>query len=126
MNRVKIDRARLLARVQDNREKHRVEADDARRGYYEQLVEKAARIRREASMHLDDPGLPLKNFEINLIAPTSHLADYDTVIDMLDMSSEDVIEISQDEFRRYVRDEWPWKSMWSSNSQFYSNGSART
>jgi hypothetical protein len=40
------------------------------------------------------------------IKPTSYIKSYDTVIRMLEMSDELVVELTMQEFNQYVEDEW--------------------
>jgi hypothetical protein len=42
--------------------------------------------------------------------PTSHIKEYDRVLDMLEASLDEEFELSDKEFSQYVRDEWSWKT----------------
>ena len=46
---------------------------------------------------------------LSLPEPQDHTEDYDSVIAMLEMSVEDIIELDADSFQRYVLDKWSWK-----------------
>ena len=53
--------------------------------------------------------------------PHDHTDDYDTVIAMLEMCVDEVVEIDMQEFDNYVRDNWQWKANWSASNALYSS-----
>jgi len=46
---------------------------------------------------------------INLPVPEDHTKDYDAMLDMLKSSINTTIELDNERFRQFVRDEWEWK-----------------
>lgn len=46
---------------------------------------------------------------LNILAPEDHTDEYDKAIGMLEMSVDDTVLITHDEYRQYVLDEWFWK-----------------
>ncbi len=61
------------------------------------------------------PAWPLKY-------PENHLEDYDRVIDLLDFSVADKVELSSTDFDAYVRNNWSWrKSFLSTNTSYVGN-----
>lgn len=56
---------------------------------------------------------------VNLIAPEDHTVDYDRSIQMLEMSVESQIVISEEEFRNYVQDLWEWSRGWAASNVKY-------
>ncbi|MBA2774756.1 MAG: hypothetical protein H0U36_12045, partial [Nocardioidaceae bacterium] len=45
--------------------------------------------------------------------------DYDRVLTMAEMSVEDVIELTADDFAMYVMDQWHWKQTCTETTGFY-------
>lgn len=41
--------------------------------------------------------------------PVSHIADYERLLKMIDLTDESHIELDEREFDQYVNDEWHWK-----------------
>jgi hypothetical protein len=73
------------------------------------LEEKLARIKK---------GKPIDCFFRNL-PPDDHTDDYDDVIDMLGMALDDKIELTQPQFKQYVKDDWGWKQSWTTSNTAY-------
>lgn len=115
MKTVKVNKAVLLERVEANRKQH--EAD-----YIEAFETWKIARRRELSKWLEDhqAGKDVPN-HTTLVKPTEHLDDYDRAVDMIRMSVDDTIDIDEDSFSKYVRDEWDWKQNFSALNTFYKN-----
>ena len=128
MREVKVSKSELLAIIKKNREEHR--------GLFLEAQTKF----REAAIKVLDAMLKAardgKQFEpgrlIELRAPQDHTSDYDRVIEMLKMSVEETIMVSDTEFQSFVQDQWDWSKNWalsnsgyvSRNSRFYGKLSA--
>jgi hypothetical protein len=57
-----------------------------------------------------------------LTYPENHLEDYDRVIDLLDFSVADKVELSSSDFDAYVRNNWSWrKSFLNTNTSYVGN-----
>ena len=61
---------------------------------------------------------------IQLVQPVSRLNDYERILQMLDMSTQDVITIGERQFAQYVRDEWDWKQDFLASNSVYSSTAA--
>jgi len=93
----------LLAKLRENRERHAKIVEEAQAGYVkeaqqaigEKLVE--LKLKKIASLYF------------GLHPPIDHTEAYDTVIEMLDMSTDDHIVLNSSDFRNLVMDEWEWK-----------------
>jgi hypothetical protein len=92
----------LLQQVKTNRTKHTTELSQAMQGWRAQYYEKLT----AALELLQKQGNP--EAHIFLQPPADHTKDYDRVIGMLELTTQDVVELDQLEFDRYVRDEWEW------------------
>lgn len=47
-------------------------------------------------------------FYLSISAPENHEEDYTRVWDMLDMTSDEEIELTEEQFNKYIRDQWDW------------------
>lgn len=109
MREIRVDREKLRARVQENR--------DAHRGIYEKAMddytaEAVAFFEKQLTRAKEG-----KRFQTHFPErmPDDHTDDYDAVLDMIDMAEDDEFVLSADLFRKYVRDEWGWKHDFASN-----------
>jgi hypothetical protein len=102
----------LLEKVRANRESHVAAFETAWNGYVEYVTKELARNLRDAKK-----GKVKSTY--HFVMPQNHAEDYDAVIDVLDMSVGEDIEISQVDFRRYARDEWEWKDQFTATNAMY-------
>ena len=56
---------------------------------------------------------------IGLPEPEDHTDDYDRILAMADMSVDDTLELSEDEFGMYVMDQWRWKQSFTDSTTLY-------
>ena len=116
MQEVKVKRAELLTRIRANMESHRDLFLKAQEGYRARVIEELDRMLQEAK-----GGKPIRR-AVSLAEPQDHTTDYARVVDMLEMSQDDVIEIDAVSFAQYVRDEWAWKRHADHVNTTYSTG----
>ena len=116
MRTVKIKKPILVEVLTKNRNAHR------------ELYEKAFEGYRDECMKCLNHNLQAltegKRVEVRIYesCPVDHTEDYDTILNMLDMSVDDVIELSHSEFQQYVEDNWQWRESWNnSNSKYISH-----
>jgi hypothetical protein len=113
MNTVKVKRNELLAVVEKNRETHRAFFEKACVGYRKEFV-----TRLDAMLTDAKAGKRIRQ-HVGLVEPMDQTKDYDRVLTMLKMSTEDVIELSQSEFAQYVMDDWQWKAQFTATNSNY-------
>lgn len=114
MRPITVDKAQLLAKVEGNRALHRTVFKEAVEGYKERAV-------RELEVHIER----VKRGRIGYIQwtlpiPVDHTKDYDNAIEMIKMSLGATIEIDEQAFNQFVRDDWTWKREFVSTSMNYS------
>jgi len=113
MQEVKIKRLELLEAVKRNRDTHRETFLKAVKGFRAKVILELDIMLKEAVA-----GDSFRT-SVHLPAPTDHTLDYDRVVRMLEMSCEDIIEISAHEFDMYVMDNWNWKLNESTITSMY-------
>jgi hypothetical protein len=116
MENIKVNKQELLGIIKENREKHKKEFVEAIQAY---RVNAADTMKKELEKIIS--GEKFQTF-FNLQKPESHEKEYDVAIKMLEMSVDDIVEISYNEFNELVNDEWDWKrnfrSSYMSNSYY--------
>ncbi len=103
----------LVKAVQANREAHRGIFLKAMEGFrkhaiaiFEKNIERAkARKGFEAYIHL--------------VQPIDQTKEYDRTLGMLEAATTGVIELTEQDFARYVQDEWDWKANFTTSTQSY-------
>jgi hypothetical protein len=111
--RVTVKKETLLAALRKNREWHRSVFLKAQEGF-----------RRLCIKHLDEMLADAKEgrafkLSVGLQAPQDHTKEYDVNIQMLEMSEDEKLVISEEQFRHFVQDDWEWRADFLSNSAQY-------
>ncbi|RMG12666.1 MAG: hypothetical protein D6731_13425 [Planctomycetota bacterium] len=105
---IRVDKARLIERLNENRARHEREYQEALEGYKARLVLILSRKLEAAKRRLEVDHL------IDLEVPREHFEDYDRALALLDWEQGDSVELTHGEFERYVLDAWPWKGKFRS------------
>lgn len=113
MQTVKVSKGKLQEIVKKNRDAHRATFEKALRGYQAAVVEELEKQLGRARNGLK------KTLSVTFHCPEDHTSDYDRIIRMLDLSLDDSIELSQQEFSWYVQDDWGWKQQWTTSNIAY-------
>lgn len=100
----------LIRILKENRARHQELYEEATINYRKSLVRGFSERLEQARKHESDPG---HNKEpdccIRVLRPENHLREYDTLIQMLSMTEDKLITLDENDFAKYVRDEWTWK-----------------
>jgi hypothetical protein len=111
---IKLKPADLVVLVKANREKFLERYNIALDGYFKDLNAYSNALKKCAK----DKTIPKQIYPPSI--PDNHLKDYDTTISMIAADQSETIDISQEDYRQYVLDEWTWKDIWSiSNSKYF-------
>lgn len=113
---VTVNKDELLAALQSNRDSHRVAFEKAKTGYIRITTAKL----KEALEQLDRG--EMLHHVLSDIPPADHTPDYDDAIDVMQWSVEDTIELTQTQFKQYVKDDWNWKRQWTVSNTAYLQG----
>jgi len=108
LKKIIVAQSKLLDTLKANKEKHLEMYEKARVAYRQKVIEEITIMQ---SYILEDQGNDPILTDLNgLQAPVDMTSDYDEAIAMVEWSTENAIELSRDEFRQYVMDDWAWKS----------------
>ena len=113
---VRVDRAKLLETLKENKAKHVAEYDSAVEKYRE-AAEKALRKR---AIEIRD-GKTLRKEVEDLPEPRSFAGEYDRAIAMVDWSEDEQLSLDEQDFRAFVLDEWNWRGQFAAATSTYNN-----
>lgn len=114
MKEVTINKSEALAKLRENRAAHKAIFDEAVEGFRKQ----AAKLLREEIKRVASG--KIEQVYVLLPRPVDHTRDYDRVISMLEMSVNDEVVISQNDFASYIMDDWGWKREFLETNSSYS------
>lgn len=112
-SKVTIKKAQLLETITANRTQHKNDFREAQVGFRAAALEAMKK-----NIELCSSGGEVK-LGIALVVPIEHTKDYDRVIRMLEMSTADEIQISEQQFTMYVMDDWEWKARFVGSTALY-------
>ena len=114
MEKVKVQKRNLIEALRTNKDLHQREYDEALIGF-RLAAEKELKLKlKELKAGKKD------NIYISLQKPVSYVKQYNDVIGMLEISSEEEVSITMEEYLKYYKNEWEWKQTWQLSNAFYS------
>lgn len=119
MKTVKVSKGELLDALKKNREDHRAVFLEAQTNYRVRVIEELDKALEEARS-----GRQYRT-NLHLPPPIDMTKEYDRVMAMLGMSVDDVIELSDGEFRQFVLDDWSWRQQFITANSTYANMPAK-
>lgn len=114
MKSVKIKNIDLLDVLKKNRETHVNEFNTATEEYRKDAI-----IELKSNLKQAQNGGEIVLYSA-LTQPQNYVASYDTAIKMLEMSADELIELTMSEFQQYVEDNWTWKGNFLASTSMYS------
>jgi hypothetical protein len=115
---VQIKKEELLERLRLNRDAHRAVFEKAMDVYKVRMTELLESLIKRAKKKQVIPVAAL----YDLPMPEDHTNDYDVAIEMLEHEEREVLTLTQQEFKRYFRDEWEWEQSFLANTTSYIAG----
>lgn len=114
MRTVHINKGDLVNALTENRKKHKADFETACKGYREYMVTELERavIRLKAGENVE------LRFDYDK-PPEDHSEEYDVALKMMEMSVEQTIELSDQEFRQLILDDWQWRRTWDMANMKY-------
>lgn len=112
---VNVSRAKLLAALKDNLIKHKEDYAAAVINYRLALQSDLT----AALVKANDPTSRLDKISVDFDHPKSYASQYQQVIDMLEFSVDETINLDSQAFRAYIKDEWSWKGSFELSNSTY-------
>lgn len=113
-----VDKKEALETLRDNRTRHHKIVEEARVGY----VNKAKALLSDKLEELRSGKITGLRFDLQV--PEDHTDDYDLAIRMLELHSEDTIEMSATDVRTLMMDEWDWMRSFLFTNARYANSAS--
>jgi hypothetical protein len=104
---VNVNRLELLAKLRENLEVHRAEYKEALAEFHVRLAEDLKLAAKKVAK--TENAADLKNFSFSIQFPPNHEQDFVDVIEMLEMSVDDTINLDSESFKAYIKNEWNWQ-----------------
>lgn len=115
---VNVSRIELLAKLKENLELHRKEYKEALVEFQTRLLEDLKLAHKKVSKVTDVE--ELKKFQFRTSFPQNHEQDYLDVIEMLEMSVDENINLDSESFKAYIKNEWSWSGGFAMAKALYS------
>ena len=122
---VNVNRLQLLEKLRANLELHKTEFEEALGEYQERLLAdlKLAVKKVNSTQNPRD----LEKFAFHVQFPQDHTDDYVEVIEMLELSVDENINLDAESFRAYFKNEWSWQRHFQQSKTMYATvGSSLT
>lgn len=118
MHAIKVEKSKLLEILKKNRDEHRSVFEEALEGYRKLMIKMF-----EDELEKAKAG---KKFNVYFSAtqPVDQTKDYDRVIGMLEMDSEETVQLDEQDYQSYVLDDWSWKRNFLASNSAYSGKAA--
>jgi hypothetical protein len=122
---VNVDRNELLAKLKINLDLHRVEYQEALDEYQDRLLADLKLAVKKVNSTQNPT--ELKDFRFNIQFPQNHEDDFKDVIEMLEMSVDQTINLDAESFKAYIKNEWSWQHHFRASKMAYATvGSSMT
>jgi hypothetical protein len=95
---VKVNKAKLIAKVKENKEAHIVAYAKAVEAYKKEALKQLAELTKR--VEAGDTSIRL-----NLTTPIDNVKSYDKILDIFEWEIDEEVELEQKEFNEYVQDE---------------------
>lgn len=113
-NSIVVSKKVVIEKLIENRQSHIEKYDEAYKGWRIEVKEKLEKEMQK----LESGGDPSLHFS-QLSKPKSHEEEYNLVIEMLQMETRETIELSADEFQKFVKDKWDFSDHWITSNSMY-------
>jgi hypothetical protein len=119
-------KAEVIETLKKNRAEHEEIYNEAVEGYREKFIEalnETIKMVEEKRNELREKRLPSSYLEspINrLRSPSNSLKEYDTVLEMLELTPDETIVLDQDQYNCYMKDNWYWMKEFLTTNSAYS------
>ena len=115
---IKVAKMELIASIKARREEHAKNYKEAQEGWRTGMMIIAREIM--------DKGPRLKQFPLALrrinSPPECHIEDFDNAIKLIEMTRDDIVELSSGDYEQLVLGRWDWRREWGlSNSKYMSS-----
>ena len=108
--------SQILKIVKKNKENHQTIYNEAIINYKKILKQELQKLLNDVDNNIDI------QHEIRIRKPQHFLNEYDQIIMMLEMTTNEEIHLTSDMFAKIVMNNWDWKNKFEMNTTVYANG----
>lgn len=119
MNTVKINKSELQIIIKENYEKYKNLYDASLQTYWEAVEKELNKGIQLVKKQLKDKTGPIYSFTVQAQMPDKNHDSYERILRMLELSVDTEIELSVNDFDKYVRNKWEWRERYMQS--IYSN-----
>lgn len=116
---VNVSRVQLLEKLRENLEIHKKEYEEALAEFKARLIEDLQLAVKKVKK--TDDVMDLEKFKFKISFPEDHSQDYQDVIEMLEMSTDDTINLDAQSFKAYIKNEWVWQQSFKMTKALYNS-----
>lgn len=121
------DKQTVVDTLKKNKAEHETIYKEAVQGYRDALRGALVEVESlvvEKRNELDEKGTPSPHLSRSplskLTVPKNQLKEYDTVLEMLELTADDTIVLDQDQYNCYMKDNWYWMNDFLISNSAYS------
>lgn len=122
---VKVTKHALLTSLRNNQEQHAKDYEEAIEDYRLVLSNALSEAAKTAQIGPENKVKDITKNLYELKPPQDHRDDYTNVIEMLEYSVDNTIELDEQSFKAYVKNEWSWTATFTASGSFYKTASAQ-
>ena len=105
----------VIEKVTENKEKHLADYEAAKQAYKQESLALLEKALADAKLGK----FPETQFVSLPPKPKSYIPSYDRIISMLNLTSQKTVELSEQDYSKYILDNWEWKELFTSTSAYY-------
>lgn len=113
MDTISVDKTQLLDTLKANKQAHEEEFNETWGNYVQAFIDKL----KERLAEVEAGSKP--NHMIDILVPRSYADEYERVIQMLEWSQSNSVNLTHREFTQWVQDNWDWKDMHLTTANAY-------
>jgi hypothetical protein len=123
MREIEVLKARLVETLAANKATHEADFDLAWEGFIDKVLTRIDGMRADTIAARKTPGISYK-LGVGLNPPVSYSEDYRRALEMCEWEVADTVNLTEDEFKQFVQDEWDWKRQFVSSANLYTGHSS--
>jgi hypothetical protein len=116
---VNVERTKLLEALKTNLELHRAQYKEAVADFQARLLKDLTVAKNKVKKANPES---LKDFRFDINFPANHEKDFVEVIDMLEHSTDETINLDSESFKAYFKNEWSWTHSFETSLALYKSG----
>lgn len=110
-----VNKSELIEKIKENMETHQSTYDTAVEEFRKQQIKLL-----EDQLEAARTGKQFDRLAMSrLPVPENHIGDYHRALKMLEMDTQDVVELNEYDFNQLVMDEWEWRRSFLANTTSY-------